>query len=227
MAKRKKGSNSGQRSRRRSGSRSATRTRDAQETPALPAEEPRAPLPAGAESLGPATGFLSPRIDERPAAFPQEPQPRAANPAPAQRAPIRAPRARRTYRSMSEVYEALAAILVPYALQFEAEMHPRVGYCLKTKHGDRSVKDLNFAGVQLHQDHVSFHLFLLYSYPDLEKALSPELRQRLQGKTSFQIELGADPKLFTELEELTRQCFERFQSGGLWGSVDTSPGIVI
>jgi hypothetical protein len=164
-------------------------------------------------------GFLSPRnLDYAPV------EPAPAAPTAPTRDTNREPRSRAgrgSTLSMSEVYEALAAILVPYALQFEAEMHPRVGYCLKTKHGDRSVKELEFAGVQLHQDHVSFHLFLLYSYPDLEKALSPELRQRLQGKTSFQIELGADPKLFTELEELTRQCFERFQTGGLWGSVET------
>jgi hypothetical protein len=220
MAKRKKGSNSGQRSRRGNGSRPRKPVEREVVTPEVHGPtEPPAPLPAGAESLGMPTGFLSPRsLNNAPA------EPAPAAPAAPTRGTNRGPRSRPgrgSMLSMSEVYEALAAILVPYALQFEAEMHPRVGYCLKTKHGDKSVKELNFAGVQLHQDHVSFHLFLLYSYPDLETALSPELRQRLQGKTSFQIELGADPKLFTELEDLTRQCFERFQAGGLWGSVET------
>lgn len=130
-------------------------------------------------------------------------------------APARAPRP--GSGSVPELFESLAAILVPYARLFESEMHPRIGYCLKAKHGERQQKELYFGGVQLHQDHVSFHLFLLYSYPDLEQGLSPGLRHCLHGKTSFLFEPGVDPALFAELERLTRTCFERFRSEGLFG----------
>jgi len=119
--------------------------------------------------------------------------------------------------SISETYEALAQILVPYARMFQSEMHPRMGYCLRAKTTERPPKELYFGGVQIHQEHVSFHLFPLYSFPDLEAKLSPELRQRQEGKTSFHIERGADPALLRELDSLTRACFERLRSQGLNG----------
>jgi hypothetical protein len=144
--------------------------------------------------------------------------PRTRNEPRPQAAPVRSARAPRPGSgSVPELFESLAAILVPYARLFESEMHPRIGYCLKAKHGERQQKELYFGGVQLHQDHVSFHLFLLYSYPDLEEGLSPGLHRCLHGKTSFLFEPGAAPALFAELEELTRTCFERFRSEGLFG----------
>jgi len=118
--------------------------------------------------------------------------------------------------SLSETFESLAGILVPYARMFESEMHPRMGYCLKAKYGERPIRELYFGGVRLHQDHASFHLFLLYSYPDLEDGLSPELRRCLEGKTCFRIELG-DGALIEELKALTRTCYERFRTEGLHG----------
>src|SRR5262245_47050825 len=132
MAKRKKGSNSGQRSRRGNGSRARKLVQPIATPEIVTPEmhgptEPQAPLPAGGEPLGLPVGFLSPR------SLGPEPAPPAPQ---APSAPARGPRSRPgrgAMRSMSEVYEALAAILVPYALQFEAEMHPRVGYCLKAK----------------------------------------------------------------------------------------------
>ncbi len=150
-------------------------------------------------------------LEQRPS-FPQEQRPRAAQPAPATSSP-----------SLSQVFEALAAILVPYARLFQSEMHPNMGYCLKASHG-RPAKELYFGGVRLHSDHAKYHLFLLYSYPELEAGMSPELRQRLEGKTCFRIE-RFDRELFVELEALTRACFERFRSAGLFGDLqDAEPG---
>ena len=33
--------------------------------------------------------------------------------------------------TMAQLYEALAALLVPYARKMESEMHPKIGFCLK------------------------------------------------------------------------------------------------
>jgi hypothetical protein len=116
--------------------------------------------------------------------------------------------------SLSQVFEALAGILVPYARLFQSEMHPNMGYCLKAAHG-RPAKELYFGGVKLNADHVSYHLFLLYSFPDLEERMSERLRACLEGKTCFRIE-RYDPALFNEIEALTRISFERFRAGGLY-----------
>lgn len=145
----------------------------------------------------------------------------AVEPPEEKRAPARRPASRRTRAkkrtSLAQLFEALAAILVPYALLFESEMHPRMGYCLRATYGERPAKEVYFGGVKLEQDHVSYHLFLLYSYPELEQALSPALRQRQEGKTSFLIERGADGAIVRELGSLTRACYERFKSEGQFG----------
>lgn len=122
--------------------------------------------------------------------------------------------------TLSGVYEAVAGILVPYAKIFEAEMHPKIGYCLKARHGEKSQKECYFGGVQLHQDHVSFHLFLLYAFPDLEETLSEALANCQKGVTSFEIERGCSIELVAELERLTHECFERFRTEGLFGEVE-------
>ncbi len=115
-----------------------------------------------------------------------------------------------------QVFEGLAAILVPYARVLPSEMHPTMGYCLKATQG-RPAQELYFGAVKLHPDHACYHLFLLYAYPDLEPRMSPALRGLLDGKTSFRIE-RYDRALFAELERLTKTCFERFQAQGLQGS---------
>jgi len=108
-----------------------------------------------------------------------------------------------------KVYEALAALLVPYAQAFESEMHPRMGYCLKTKVGDRE-RELYFGSVLLQPDHVRYHLFLLYSYPEIEASISTALQQAMEGQTCFQID-RYDDALIDELTRLTQSCFERFK----------------
>ncbi len=150
------------------------------------------------------------------AALPQDlPQPKQAQ-RPVPQPPREKGAAPRT-SSLAELFEGLAGILVPYARMFETEMHPRMGYCLRATYGERPAKEVYFGGVKLEQDHVSYHLFLLYSYPELEQALSPALRQRQEGKTSFLIERGADGAIVRELGSLTRACYERFKSEGQFG----------
>jgi hypothetical protein len=35
--------------------------------------------------------------------------------------------------TLTQIYETLAALLVPYARRMESEMHPKIGFCLKAK----------------------------------------------------------------------------------------------
>jgi len=48
----------------------------------------------------------------------------------------------------------------------------------------------------------------VYMYPDLIKTISPELKKRMQGKSCFNFKKVEKP-LFDELNELTKQGFER------------------
>jgi hypothetical protein len=116
--------------------------------------------------------------------------------------------------SQAQIYEALAALLVPYARKMESEMHPKIGFCLKAK-STRTGRETHFGAVQALPDGVAFHLFPLYGHPDLLENVSPELFNRLRGKTCFHFD-GLHAGLVAELAELTHAGFERFLSDGVF-----------
>lgn len=116
--------------------------------------------------------------------------------------------------SQAQIYETLAALLVPYARQMESEMHPKIGYCLKAKSA-RTGRETHFGAVQALPDGVAFHLFPLYGHPDLLENASPELVSRMRGKTCFHLE-SLHAGLLSELAHLTRAGFERFLSDGVF-----------
>jgi len=110
--------------------------------------------------------------------------------------------------TMAQLYEALAALLVPYARKMESEMHPKIGFCLKAKN-PRTGRESHFGAVQAVSDGVAFHLFPLYGHPELLDGLTPELFNRLRSKTHFHFE-GLDAGTLAELAELTHRGFESF-----------------
>ena len=58
-----------------------------------------------------------------------------------------------------------------------------------------------------------FHLMPLYCCPEMQQALSPELKKRKQDKACFNLK-KADPVLFKELAVLTKKGFDRFKKAG-------------
>lgn len=116
--------------------------------------------------------------------------------------------------SQAQIYEMLAALLVPYARRMESEMHPKIGFCLKAKSA-RTGRETHFGAVQALPDGVAFHLFPLYAHPDLLEGVSPELFTRLRGKTCFHFESLHAGQL-AELAQLTHAGFERFLADGVF-----------
>jgi hypothetical protein len=115
--------------------------------------------------------------------------------------------------TLAQIYETLAALLVPYARKMESEMHPKIGFCLKAKSA-RTGRETHFGAVQSLADGVAYHLFPLYGHPDLLQNVSPELFNRMRGKTCFHFE-DLHAGIVAELAELTRAGFERFLSDGV------------
>jgi hypothetical protein len=66
-----------------------------------------------------------------------------------------------------------------------------------------------FAGVRVAPKHVAFHLMPVYTYPHLLDDVSPALRKRLKGKTTFDFSV-LDETLIVELEALTARSFEAY-----------------
>jgi len=115
--------------------------------------------------------------------------------------------------TLTQIYETLAALLVPYARKMESEMHPKIGFCLKAKSA-RTGRETHFGAVQVLPDCVAYHLFPLYAHPDLLKNVSPELNSRLRSPTCFHFET-LHAGLVAELAELTHSGFERFLADGV------------
>jgi len=130
-----------------------------------------------------------------------------AKPAPSPRLPLP------ENLTQAQIYEVLAALLVPYARRMESEMHPKLGFCLKARSA-RTGREAHFGGVQALPDGVAFHLFPLYSHPELLEGVSPDLFNRMRSKTHFHFE-ELNAGLLDELMQLTREGFERFLADGM------------
>jgi hypothetical protein len=59
-----------------------------------------------------------------------------------------------------------------------------------------------FGSVRLGKAYVSFHLMPLYMNPPLLRAVSGNLRSRMQGKTCFNFKAAPDPELLKDLRRL-------------------------
>lgn len=66
-------------------------------------------------------------------------------------------------------------------------------------------KPVWFGAVAIKASYVAYHLFPLYSTPQLGDELSAELTRRRQGKSCFNFKKD-EPGLFAELAELTRRA---------------------
>jgi hypothetical protein len=102
-----------------------------------------------------------------------------------------------------EAIEArLWAILAPYRDRLEDGSV----YGLVTLRAVGAKQHDFFAGVRVAPRHVAFHLMPVYSHPALLEDVSPALRKRMKGKTTFDFSV-ADEDLFAELDELTARSF--------------------
>jgi hypothetical protein len=85
-------------------------------------------------------------------------------------------------------------------------------YLLNTRHIMKNKQPLCFGGVRLGKNYVSFYLMTVYASPDLLKAMSPELKKRMQGKSCFNFK-EVDQQLFTELKTITKAGAAKFRDG--------------
>jgi hypothetical protein len=110
------------------------------------------------------------------------------------------------------VFEELKSILKPYAKKMDVAQDTDAYYLLNTRHIMKNKQPLCFGGVRLGKSYVSFYLMTVYASPNLLKAMSPELKKRMQGKSCFNFK-AVDKKLFTELKTITKASAAKFSDG--------------
>jgi hypothetical protein len=79
---------------------------------------------------------------------------------------------------------------------------------------DRIGRPLFVAGVQIRKNYVSYHLMPVYMMPSLLKTLSPELKNRKQGKGCFNFKT-IEPGMVKELSKLTKIGIAKFRTVAL------------
>ena len=70
-----------------------------------------------------------------------------------------------------------------------------------------------FGSVLIQKNYVSFYLMPLYTHPELEKDLSPDLKRHKQGKACFNFK-EPDLLLFVQLAALSVAGYRAYQQRG-------------
>jgi hypothetical protein len=87
-------------------------------------------------------------------------------------------------------------------------------YYLVTKSKSWKGGAMYFGAVMMGKAYVSYHLMPLYVCTELAKAVSLDLRKRMQGKSCFNFR-APDQALFQELGELTKAGLEKYRAKNL------------
>lgn len=111
------------------------------------------------------------------------------------------------------VFGRLKAILADHEDGLHVAIDEDSGYELYSQKPYEG-KELYFGGVHTRKRYVSYYLFPVYMFPDLLDEVSPELRERMQGKSCFNF-TAIDDELFDEITELTAHGLTRFEEEDL------------
>src|SRR5436305_7843573 len=125
--------------------------------------------------------------------------------------PAKAARAPEKTSKFGEVFAALKEILQRNANGMRVLADKPGNYALETACAVVRGKPVYFAGVQVRKNYVSLYFMPVYCNPAMKKALSPELKKRMQGKACFNF-TAPDPALFKELAVLAREGVEFFKT---------------
>ncbi|MEM0922517.1 MAG: hypothetical protein AAGI13_05690 [Pseudomonadota bacterium] len=118
---------------------------------------------------------------------------------------------------MTESFQSLRAILLPYAEEMFVMRDDDEVYCLDTHHIMKNGKRMFFASARVSKTYTSFHLMPVYVSPALLTGMSEPLAKRMQGKSCFNFE-KPDAALFAELSELTARGHADYRARGYLGA---------
>jgi len=85
--------------------------------------------------------------------------------------------------SEATVFEILSGLIRPYAKDMAVKYDTDTNYYLEETIS--SAKPQMFCAVQVKKSYTSFHVFPVYSQPELLDAVSDDLKKRMQGKSCF------------------------------------------
>jgi hypothetical protein len=109
------------------------------------------------------------------------------------------------------VFTALRQLLESYRGNLAVQTDKPGNYHLECPSILHRRKPLYFAGIRTNKNYVSFHLLYMYYNSAANKALSPALRKRMQGKACFNF-TAVDEDCFAELGRLIGDGLKIYKS---------------
>ena len=75
-------------------------------------------------------------------------------------------------------------------------------------------KDMFFGAVQIRKSYVAYHLFPVYTHPELLDDISDSLKKRMQGKSCFNFKKEITEEHLNGIAALTTSCYEKYVDVG-------------
>ena len=75
-------------------------------------------------------------------------------------------------------------------------------------------KDMFFGAVQIRKSYVAYHLYPVYTNPELLEVISDSLKKRMQGKSCFNFKKEITEEQLNGISELTQASFKKFVENG-------------
>lgn len=115
--------------------------------------------------------------------------------------------------TLQPVFTELVAVLRPYGSELQIQRDTVTELYIDTRHIQKNKKPLFFGAVQLKKSYVAFHLMPVYVQPALLNGISPELKERMHGKSCFNFSEMTEP-LLKELAALTKAGYVSYKEQG-------------
>lgn len=71
-------------------------------------------------------------------------------------------------------------------------------------------KEMFFGAVQIRRSYVAYHLYPVYTNPELLDEISDGLKKRMQGKSCFNFKKEITKEQLNGISELTKKSYEKF-----------------
>lgn len=112
-------------------------------------------------------------------------------------------------------FAALKLVLAKHATRLAVKADTAREYTLVTKSASpfpqHKGEPMWFGSIRVGKAYVSFHLMPLYMNPELNSAITPLLKKRMQGKTCFNFKDDPGPEIIDDLAGLTEACLEQWR----------------
>jgi hypothetical protein len=111
---------------------------------------------------------------------------------------------------LQPVFKQLRVVMQKYATDLQVIKDSDGHYSLNGDYSEQCKKVIWFGGVKRMKNYVSYHLIAVYAFPEVRAELSPDLQQRMQGKSCFNF-TRLDEPLLDELSRVTARSVQVFR----------------